>query len=87
MEKTQQQAHSFEVKDRSSCSMTGIQKVVSSSETNISLVSSNGAMEISGKKLKIDSFSVDDGTLRFEGEIDDIKYSAKKVPLLKRLFK
>ncbi len=67
--------------------MTGIQKVSSSSETGISLVSSCGAMEIVGKKLKINSFSIDEGTLCFEGEIDSIKYSAKKVPLIKRLFK
>ncbi len=86
MEK-QQQSHSFEVLNRTSCSMTGIQKVISSSENGLSLISSCGAMEVVGKKLKIDNFSVDDGTLSFEGEIDCIKYSAKKTPLIKRLFK
>lgn len=85
MEKTQN--HSFEVSNRARCTMSGIQKVISSSETSVLLVSSCGNMEISGKKLKINKFDIEDGTLAFEGEIDGIKYSAPKVPLLKRLFK
>lgn len=87
MEKENKKPHSFEVKDRSDCSMSGIEKVISSSETSILVVSSKGGMEISGKKLKINMFDIDDGALCFEGEIDCIKYSAPKVPLLKRLFK
>ena len=89
MEKRQseQKPHSFEVNNRSSCSMTGVEKVISSSESLISIVSSCGAMEINGKQLKISKFDVSDGTLNFEGEIDCIKYSAPKVSLLKRIFK
>ena len=79
--------HGFEVKDRNKCSMTGIQKVVTSSESHISLVSSCGAMEIEGKNLKINNFNAEDGTIGFEGEITSVRYTAKKVPLLKRLFK
>lgn len=86
MEKAQQ-PHSFEVKERSECAMTGIQKVVSSSATAISVTSVKGGMEISGKNLKIVKFDVEQGVLSFEGEIDGIKYSAPKVPLFKRLFK
>ena len=85
--KNEQKPHSFEVANRTSCAMTGIEKVISSSETLISIVSSCGAMEISGKQLKISKFDVSDGTLAFEGEIDCIKYSAPKVSLLKRIFK
>lgn len=79
--------HSFEVDNRATCSMNGIEKVISSSESNISLVTSYGGMDINGKKLKINKFDVEDGTLCFDGEIDCIKYSMPKVPLLKRLFK
>lgn len=83
----QKSPHTIAVQNREKCSMTGIEKVVSSSETQILVVSSHGGMEIGGKKLKISKFDIADGTLDFEGEIDVIKYSAPKVPLLKRLFK
>lgn len=87
MEKEQKSPHTFEVSNREKCNMTGVEKVVSSSETQIQIVTSHGSMEIFGKKLKIDKFDVNDGTLCFEGEIDNIKYSAPKVSLFKRLFK
>ena len=87
MEKEAKKPHSFEVDNRNKCSMTGIEKVISSSETSINIISSCGGMEISGKQLKISKYDMEDGTLCFEGEIDCIKYSAPKVPLLKRLFK
>lgn len=87
MEKEINKPHSFECKERSECYMHGIEKVVSSSESTILLLSSRGAMEINGKKLKIIKFDISDGTLSFEGDIDVIKYNAAKVPLLKRLFK
>lgn len=87
MEKEVKKSHSFSVENRNSCSMSGIEKVISSSDSAIIIISSCGEMEILGKKLKINKFEVEDGTFCFDGEIDCIKYSAPKVPLLKRLFK
>ncbi len=87
MEKEVKKPHSFSVDNRTSCNMSGIEKVISSSEERIIVVSSCGEMEIRGKKLKISKFDVDDGTFCFDGEIDGVGYSAPKVPLLKRLFK
>lgn len=79
--------HSFEVSERTECKMCGVEKVISSNETFISAVSSKGGLEITGKKLKISKFDIDDGILCFEGEIDCIKYSVPKIPFIKRLFK
>lgn len=87
MEKEIKKPHSFSINDRTSCSMNGIEKVISSSDDQIIVISSCGEMEISGKNLKIIKFDVEDGSFCFEGEIDGVKYSAPKVPLLKRLFK
>ncbi len=87
MEKEVKKPHSFSVESRNSCSMSGIEKVISSSDTSITVISSCGEMEIVGKKLKISKFEMEDGTFCFDGEIDCIKYSAPKVPLIKRLFK
>lgn len=87
MDKEQKKPHGFEVKDRNFCNMYGVEKVVSSSENLIDVVTFQGGMEINGKNLKINRFDVNDGTLTFEGEIDCVKYSAPKTPLLKRLFK
>ncbi|MBE5731201.1 MAG: sporulation protein YabP [Clostridiales bacterium] len=87
MEKETKKQHTIELSNRCKCSMSGIDKVISSSDTAIILSSSYGGLEISGKSLKISKYDVDDGSLCFEGELDSIKYSAPKVPLLKRIFK
>ena len=46
MEK-EKQPHAFEVSNRATCSMSGIEKVISSSESHISIISSYGGMDIS----------------------------------------
>lgn len=79
--------HSLSVLSRASGSVSGVEKVISSCDTSLSLATSAGGMIISGNGLKIVKFSVDDGTLAFEGTVNNIKYSAAKAPLIKRIFK
>ena len=87
MEKETKKQHTYTVSERASCCMSGVEKVISSSTNLIDLVTTCGEMEINGKNLKISKFNLDDGSLSFDGEIDSIKYSASRVPLLKRIFK
>ena len=79
--------HELHLSGRNNGSLTGIEKVVSSNAETLNLVSSCGALVIGGTNLKILRFNAADGTLEFKGEVNTMKYSAKKQPLLKRLFK
>lgn len=79
--------HSITIDSRRKGLVSGVDKVVSSCDTTIVLITSDGGLTIIGKELKINKFSIDDGALSFEGTIDTLKYTAAKTPLLKRLFK
>lgn len=79
--------HEFTLKCRSKGSFTGIKKVVSACDTSVSLVSNCGNITISGEKLHIVKYNENDGTLELDGNVNCIKYTGAKQPLLKRLFK
>ena len=53
----------------------------------MNLITSRGALSISGKELRILKFDADTGKLSLEGEINSLKYEGGKKPLLKRIFK
>lgn len=75
------------MESRSHIRMTGIEKVVASSEKELSLVTSDGKLNVFGRELKITSFFEDDGTLVFGGKVDKLEYADAKKPLLKRIFR
>ena len=79
--------HELKLYCREKGSLTGIEKVVSSCDTSLNLISTCGNLLLAGEKLKIIKFNASDGTLDFEGVVHSIKYSGAKQPLLKRLFK
>ena len=79
--------HSLELFSRSKVIMAGVENVASSTEELINLITSEGALEIRGKGLKIQKFNVQDGSLTIEGTLDSFKYAAVKAPILKRIFK
>ncbi|MCI8413608.1 MAG: hypothetical protein HFE47_05910 [Clostridia bacterium] len=79
--------HELCVSCREKGSLTGIEKVISSCETSLNLVTSCGNLVIGGEKLKIIKFNAGDGTLEFEGNVSSLKYSGAKQPLIKRIFK
>ncbi|MCI8459670.1 MAG: hypothetical protein HFE46_08435 [Clostridia bacterium] len=80
-------AHELRLSCREKGNLSGIEKVISSCETSLQLVSSCGGLTITGEKLKIVQFNAQTGALDFEGTVHAVKYSAPKQPLLKRLFK
>lgn len=79
--------HSLEIASRKNGLITGVEKVVSSCDTSLVLSTSEGGLTVTGTGLKINKFSVEDGTLGFDGTVNAVRYSAAKVPLLKRIFK
>ena len=79
--------HSITIQSRTHALISGVEKVVDSTNSQINIVTVDGGLCIKGTDLKINSFSVNDGNLSFEGVVDRLEYIGKKTPLLKRLFK
>ncbi len=72
--------------------LCGIEEVEGFTEEQIVLSSLLGMIAIEGKKLKIESFSMEAGELKINGEIDSVYYYEKsgngeKRGMLARLFK
>lgn len=72
--------------------LTGIEEVESFTEEQIVLSSVLGMIAIEGKGLKIESFSMEMGELKLNGEIDsfyyyDKKSSGEKTGVFAKLFK
>ncbi len=84
---TPNKKHSISIVNRENASLCGVEKVISSCDTLITLSTSVGTLSILGTNLKIVKFSVEEGTLNYEGVTNTIKYSANKAPLIKRIFK
>lgn len=87
MENKVKKLHNINLESRAKTSMTGIEKVITSAPDELNLLSSEGGLKINGKELKIEHFSLTEGTLTFTGTVDAIKYTVAKAPLFKRLFK
>ncbi len=85
--KTKFTSHAFNMTDRKKATLTGVGKVESSNATEIALVTCLGRLVVTGSELKIERFDVAVGDLALTGNIDCIKYTAAKQPLLKRIFK
>ena len=79
--------HDLRLSCREKGTLSGIEKVISSCETSLQLISTCGGITIQGEKLKIVQFNAQTGALDFEGNVHSIKYSAPKQSLIKRIFK
>jgi len=88
MEQTNQN-HSITIDNRKSGILTGVEKVVSSSEKLLHLITTQGALVLNGNNFKIKKFSMEEGILTFEGEVDILKYMAvsDNKSVIKKLFR
>ncbi len=68
-------------------SMTNVSEVNGFTEQCLKVTVSDTKAVINGENLKVTSYNKDDGNLTVEGKINEIKYSYKKPPIVKRLFK
>ncbi len=73
--------------NRTKLTLTGVERVIATSETRVFLTVSASALKISGSNIQVEKLDVENGVLKLEGMIDEIKYNQKKEPFLKRLFK
>lgn len=79
--------HTFSLDSRKKGALTGVDEVLSYSETQLYLRTSEGDLSVTGKELKIVKYSTEDGTLSFVGQVDALRYAGQKVPFFKRVFK
>lgn len=73
--------------DRKYLTISGVDNVKDVSPNLINLFTMGQNMSISGENMQVIKLDVENGNLKIEGKIDDIKYNAKKEKFLKRLFK
>ena len=79
--------HTLICENRQKLTLTGVQKVESSTPTQFSCVINGNLMTVLGKNLHIKKLDLQAGTLELDGEINSIKYLNEKKNFLKRLFK
>ena len=68
-------------------SLCGVQTVDGFNEQTIRLTVNGSKVVVVGNNLKITAFNKANGNLIAEGEFNEIKYSHKKLPIVKRIFK
>ena len=68
-------------------SLCGVQTVDGFNEQSLRLTVNNSKVVVVGENIKITAFNKANGNLTAEGEFYEIKYSHKKTPIVKRIFK
>lgn len=74
------------IDNRNKINITGISQVISSNETNITMLIKTTKLTILGKDLHISKLDIENGLLEAEGTIDAVKYSSGE-NIIKRIFK
>jgi len=78
--------HVVHFENREKGHISGVIKVISSNERELSLDTHAGGLSLTGSSLKIIKFNAEEGYLSFEGVPTSLKYTAAKQPLFKRMF-
>ena len=77
MQTAEHGGHSFTLIDRSHAEISGVNEVDCFNEQLVVLLTSLGAMTISGSGLNISHLNKEDGRLIVDGEFDSIEYSGR----------
>ncbi len=72
---------------RKHLTMTGVSSVDGFSEQFLNLTVSGSKVKISGENIKITAYNKGTGSLTADGNFCEIKYTDKRAPFIKRLFK
>ena len=80
-------ADRLELQERKKLTMTGVDSVDGFNEEVLNLTVSGSKMKVSGEGIKITAYNKNSGELCAEGLFNEIKFSKKSVPLLRKFFK
>ena len=92
-EKMTARPHKLTMVNRSSCTITGLQDVVSFDENQIVLDTDMGLLTMKGKDIHVSRLTLEKGEVDVDGTIDSLVYSSNEAyrrsgaSLLSRLFK
>jgi sporulation protein YabP len=87
MQETNFSSEKLLLENKKRLSMTGVSNVDGFSEQSLKITVKSEKVIINGENIKITSYNKDTGALIAEGDFHEIKYSFKKQPILKKLFK
>ena len=75
--------------NRNDLTISGVEKVISFSPTQINLICEDSEMTILGNDLQTTKLNEENGDFAVSGLVNSIKWNTKqtKLPLLKRIFK
>lgn len=82
-----EELHKIQLDARRKLAITGVLSVDGFSEQVLNLTVSGNKLKITGENIKISSYNKSTGTLTADGDFYEIKYSIKKLPIVKRIFK
>lgn len=77
----------LELECRKKLAMSGVETVDGFTEQSLNLTVAGEKVRISGDSIKITSYNKGTGNLTADGKFYEIKYTRKKEPIAKRLFK
>lgn len=80
-------AHTVLIEECKKISATGIDSVDGFTPTQIILSYSGGRIIVAGSGLKISAFSKQSGAFCADGTVTGVRYAAKGVKLVRRIFK
>ena len=71
-------AHLLTLDNRRRASLTGVSEVLGFDENQVSLMTENGEVTLTGEGLHVTRLMLEEGQLAVEGKIDGIQYSAQR---------
>lgn len=80
-------ADRLELSERKKLNMTSVDSVDGFNEEILNLTVAGSKMKVCGEGLKITAYNKTTGELSAEGLFNEIKFSKKSVPILKKFFK
>ena len=81
------QNNTLTLENRNKLSISGVESVDGFTDQFINLCVSGSRLKILGENLKISTFNKSTGNFLAEGTINEIKFSGKKLSLIKRVLK
>lgn len=81
------QVVSLLLEERRKLIMSGVESVDAFSDQGLKLTVSGNKVVILGDKIKVISFNKANGNLVAEGMVNEIKYTKKSMPFIKRIFR
>lgn len=79
--------HKLVCENCNNLTLTGVEKADNATPTHFSCMINGKTLNIGGKNLSVKKLDIAEGIVELSGDIEEIKYTAPKSKLLKRMFR